>query len=266
MSDQNPTPPGDDPIFGEQPPASNDPVLGGGSTPPPPPPPMPPAPPAGPGAGDTVSSAFSWAVAKFQENIGIWIGLAAVVFALNAAQTIISRVISNNSGNSAGGVFTGLGITLVLGVVFGVLAWLASIGVYRAALRRSQGTQPSFDMLTTGENLLPYVVVAIVYGIATVVGLALCILPGIAVIFLFLFAPFFALDKGQSVGEAFGNSYRLVTKNFGAVILVAIVNILASILGSLPFTFGLLTLVTLPFSALFTVHAYRTLQNEPVAP
>lgn len=267
MSDQNPTPPGDDPIFGEQPAASNDPVLGGGSTPPPPPPPpMPPAPPAGPGAGDTVSSAFSWAVAKFQENIGVWVGLAAVVFALNAAQTIISRVINNNSGNSAGGVFAGLGITLVLGVVFGVLAWLASIGVYRAALRRSQGTQPSFDMLTTGENLLPYVVVAIVYGIATVVGLALCILPGIVVIFLFLFAPFFALDKGQGVGEAFGNSYRLVTQNFGAVVLVAIVNILASILGSLPFTFGLLTLVTLPFSALFTVHAYRTLQNEPVAP
>lgn len=264
MSDQNPTPPGDDPIFGEQP--STDPVLGGASTPPPPPPPppaAPPAPPAGRGAGDTVGSAFSWAVQKFQQNIGIWIGLAAVVFALYAIQAIIGRVLANNTPSTTTGLFANIGVSLVLAVIFGALAWIASIGVYRAALRRTQGVEPSMQMLTTGENLGSYIVVALVYGIAVFVGLVLCFLPGLVVIFLFMFAPLFALDKGQGVGEAFGNSYRLVTGNIGAVVLAALVNIIASFLGSL--IFGLLALVTLPFSALFTAYVYRTLQNEEVS-
>jgi uncharacterized membrane protein len=262
MSDQNP-PPGDDPIFGEQP--ANDPVLGGPSTPPPPPPPPagPPAPPAGPGAGDTVSSAFTWAIQRFQQHLVVWISLAAAVFVLYAIQAIVGRVLSSNTPSTTTGLFANIGVSLVLAVVFGALAWLASVGVYRAALRRTQGVTPSFDMLTTGENLGPYIVVALVYGIAVFVGLVLCFLPGIVVIFLFMFAPLFALDKGQGVGEAFGNSYRLVTGNIGAVVLAALVNIVASFLGGI--LFGLLSLVTLPFSALFTAYVYRTLQNEEVS-
>ena len=41
----------------------------------------------------------------------------------------------------------------------------------------------------------------------------------------------------------------------------------ARLVGSVLVTlFGLLVLVTLPFSALFTAYVYRALQNEPVAP
>jgi uncharacterized membrane protein len=51
--------------------------------------------------------------------------------------------------------------------------------------------------------------------------------------------------------------------NLGPVVLAALVNIVASILGGL--FFGILTLVTLPFAALFTVHVYRQLNSEPIA-
>lgn len=265
MSDQNP-PPGDDPIFGEQP--ANDPVLGGPSTPPPPPA-MPPAQPGPPPAGGfSIGDAFSWAVSKFTENIGIWLALAGAVVVLNVVGSLVNRGIVNaaTSSTTTTSLFSGLGISFVIALIFGIAAALASIGVYRAALRRTQGVTPSFAMLTTGENLVPYIIVAIVYALASIAGLLLCILPGVIVILLFLFAPYFALDKGQGVGEAFGNSYRLVTGNFGSVILAIIVNVLASILGSSNILFGLLVLVTLPFSALFTAYVYRALQNEPVAP
>ena len=118
-------------------------------------------------------------------------------------------------------------------------------------------------MLTTGEHLGAYLVVAIVYGIATFAGLILCFIPGIIVIFLFQFAPLYALDKGQGVGEAFGNSYRAVTSNFVPVLLAALVNIVASFLGGI--LFGIFTLITLPFAALFTVHIYRQLNKEQIA-
>jgi uncharacterized membrane protein len=298
MSDQFPPegpptpPPGDDGVNLTPPPPPS------GATPPPPPPPPPPAPgavppppapgystpPVGGSSGVDVGNAFSWAMAKFQQHVGIWVGLAAVVFVLQAINQIISRVVANNAANScsqtavtinqdgsitgggvncATGIFANIGISLVLGVIFGALVWLASVGVYRAALKRSQGEAPDFSMLTSGEHLGAYIVVAILYGIAIFVGLILCIIPGLIVAFLFQFAPLYALDKGQGVGEAFGNSYRAVTSNWIPVIVAAIVNIVASFLGGI--LFGILSLVTLPFAALFTVHIYRQLNKEPVA-
>jgi uncharacterized membrane protein len=220
-----------------------------------------------------VGDAFSWALAKFQQHIGIWIGLAAVVFALRAVQGISNQILVRTADEAclrgenitacSTGLFANIGLQIVLAVVFGVLVWLASIGVYRAAIKRTQGTAPEFGMLTSGENLGAFVIVAIVYGVASFVGLILCFLPGLIIIFLFQFAPFYALDKGQGVGEAFGNSYRAVTKNFVPVLLAALVNIVAAVLGGL--LFGIFTLVTLPFAALFTVHIYRQLNNEPIA-
>jgi uncharacterized membrane protein len=256
-----------------------------GPTPPPPPPP-PPAPGAAPAGGSgqvDVGTAFSWAIAKFQQHAAVFVGLAAVVFVLRAVQQVITNVLINNANNSCvntsitqdangnvnisngctTGLFANLGITLVLSIVFAILIALATIGVYRAAIRRTQGVTPSFDQLTTGENLGAYIAVAIVYFLASFVGILLCILPGLVVIFLFQFSPFYALDKGQSVGQAFGNSYRAVTANFVPVLLAALVNIVASILSG--FIFGLLTLVLLPFASLFTAHVYRQLNHEPIA-
>jgi uncharacterized membrane protein len=245
----------------------------------------PPPPPAGAGgSGVDVGNAFSWAIAKLQQHLGILVGLAAVVFALRVIQEIIQRILINNatancdasritfnedgtitSGgvNCATGLFANLGITLVLSIIFGALVWLASVGVYRAALKRSNGETPSFSMLTSTENLGAYLIVAIVFGIASIAGLVLCFIPGIIVIFLFQFAPLYALDKGQGIGEAFGNSYRAVTQNFVPVLLAALVNIVASFLGGI--LFGIFTLVTLPFAALFTVHIYRQLNKEQIA-
>ena len=265
-----------------QPPPSPGPPM----PPPPGPPPAPlPAPPPPPGSVNTsqvdVGAAFSWAISKFGQHAAIFIGLAAVVFAIRLIEAILSRVIFNALNNcdnpnvivgSNGAISiqnctvsfgTSILVNVLLGIAFGVLVFLATVGVYRAALKTSLGESPSFQNLTSGENLGAYVVVAIVFGIASIAGLALCILPGLVVIFLFQFAPFYALDKGQGVGDAFGNSYRAVTANFLPVLLAAVINIVATILGGL--LFGILTLVLLPFAALFTVHIYRQLNKEPVA-
>jgi uncharacterized membrane protein len=288
MSFENPPTPPEEPIVpsGDATPPPPPPAPPVGSTPPPPPPP-PPAPGYAAAAGGSgsvdIGTAFSWALAKFQQHAVTFIGLAAVVFVLHAIQSIITNVLVSNANSNcsstqitqdangnvninngcATGLFANLGITLVLSIVFSILIALATIGVYRAAIRRTQGVTPSFDQLTTGENLGAYIAVAIVYFLASAVGILFCILPGLIVIFLFQFSPFYALDKGQGVGEAFGNSYRAVTANFVPVLLAALVNIVASILSG--FIFGLLSLVVLPFASLFTAHVYRQLNHEPIA-
>jgi uncharacterized membrane protein len=236
--------------------------------------------PAAGGSNVDVGVAFSWALKKFQQYALVLVGLAAVVFVIRLIQTLFTNWMVNRSVENCGTIVVTDNGTITSGacgrrtarrswppsssaILFGILAWLATIGLYRAGLKTSLGEVPGFHNLTSSENLGKYVVVAIVYGLLSAVGLVLCILPGIIVIFLFQFSPFYALDKGQGVGEAFGNSYRVVTKNLLPVIITAIVNIVAAFVGSL--FFGILTLVALPFAILFTVHVYRQLNQEPVA-
>ena len=255
----------------------------GAPTPPPPPPPAP-----APGMGDLplsnnvdVGVAVSWAFKKFGQYAAILIGLAAVVFVIRLIQVLITNALTNslvgNCNNTVitdnGAIVTGgscvasltttITAGIIAGIIFGALAWIATIGIYRAALRTSDGEAPAFSDLTTGKNLGKYIIVAIVFGILAAVGLVLCIIPGLIVIFFLQFAPLYALDKGQGIGDAFRSSINAVKSAPVPVLLTMIVNAVASFVGGI--LFGILILVALPFAALFTVHVYRQLNREPIA-
>ena len=269
MSFDNPTPP-------EEPT-----VPSGDATPPPPPPGYGGMPSGKPGVD--IGAAFSWAIAKFQQHWQAFVALAAVVFVLKAISQVITNVLLNNAANNCSNttitqdgnnlnissgcttsVFATLGITAIVGIIFGILVFLAQIGVYRAALRTTKGETPSFADLTTGDNSMAYYITALMLGIAFWAGFFVCLfIGGVVVLFLFMLAPVYSLDKGQGVGEAFGNSYRTITANFGTMILTVLVVFVSLALGGI--FFGLLYLVTLPFSSLFLAHVYRQLNAEAIA-
>ena len=117
-------------------------------------------------------------------------------------------------------------------------------------------------MFTT-QYLGRYILYMIVFAILGVLGLILCILPGLLVFFFLQLGPYYILDKGYSVGDAVKASYSAVSKNIGPALIMTIINVLVQILGGL--FFGLLTLVTLPFACLFTAHMYRQFNREPIA-
>jgi uncharacterized membrane protein len=236
---------------------------------------MPPPPPPGPGSAPDVGKALSWAVDTFKANAAAFVGLAAVVTVIQLIQRLGSATISNlfyncdtvttldqiNSCTATLGI--GLIISIFLSVFFGLIAFIAQIGVTRAAIRSTEGVTPSFAQMLTGENLVKYILFMIVYGILFFVGLALCILPGVAVLFLLQLGPYYVLDKGYGIVEAIKASFEAVTKNFVPALIMTVVNALVSILGGI--SFGLLTLITLPFACLFTAHMYRQFNKEPIA-
>lgn len=273
MTEQPPNDPGD--VTPPPPPPVGPPT-------PPPPPPPPPAESPIPGAANVdVGVAVSWAFEKFKQYAPILIGLAAAVFVIRLIQQLLANTFTNmfagdcnptvvtdggtviTTTGCATGVVAGLTAAIVSAIIFGILAWIATIGIYRAALRTSDGEVPAFSDLTTGKNLGKYLIVAIIFGLLAFVGLALCIVPGLLVIFFLQFAPLYALDKGQGVGQAFSSSLNAVKQAPVPVLLTMVVNAIATLLGG--FAFGILTLVTLPFAALFTVHVYRQLNKEPIA-
>jgi uncharacterized membrane protein len=221
-----------------------------------------------------VGAAISWAFDTFRRNPLPYIALAAVVAVIQVVQQIGSQSLTNalvacqdpQSPGQQNACDAALGISAIGGfivtLVFLVLAFFATIGVYRAALANSQGREPEFTMIFSTENLGRYVLFSLAYAGLTIVGVILCIIPGLIVAFLLQLGPVFVLDRGYRPVAAIKASYRVITKNLGPAFVMVLFAVLVSLLGST--FYGILTLLTLPFTTLFVVHMYRQFNGEPV--
>ncbi len=201
-----------------------------------------------------VRKALSWAFDTFRNNAVPFLALAAVVMVTQFVAQVSQRVFDNAGVGSI--------VLLVLTFAFLLLSAFAAIGVDRAALRTTQGHEPSFaDMLTT-QNLGRYVLFMLAYIGLTILGLILCVIPAFFVIFFLQLGPFFVLDRSVGVRIAIKSSFDAIRMNIGPAALMTILNVIVSLSGSL--FFGVLTLITLPFTALFTAHMYRQFNHESV--
>jgi uncharacterized membrane protein len=230
-------------------------------------------PPEGPSRAD-VGAAISWAFDRFKSNAAAFVGLAAVVTVIYVLQNVGTNPLQNilvdcsnpETPGQLNACTAALGLSAIAAIVislfFALLAFVAQIGVQRAAIRSTQGVAPTFAEMFTTQYLGRYILYMIVFAIFGVLGLILCILPGLLVFFFLQLGPYYILDKGLSVGDAFKASYTAVSKNIGPALIMTIINVLVQILGGL--FFGLLTLVTLPFACLFTAHMYRQFNREPI--
>jgi len=237
--------------------------------------PPPPQLPIPSGSSPSVGAGISWAFDRFKANAAAFIGLAAVVTVIQFVQQIGARPLENilvdcSNPQTAGQVNActaaiGLSaiVAIVISIAFGLLAFIAQIGVQRAAIRNTQGLPPTFAEMFTTQYLGRYILFSICYGLLAVVGLVLCILPGIAVLFLLQLGPYYVLDKGYGVRDAMKASFNAVTKNFGPAILMTLLTLVVLLLGGV--FYGILTLVTLPFACLFTANMYRQFNHETIS-
>jgi uncharacterized membrane protein len=235
---------------------------------------MPPPPPEGGAPRIDVGAAISWGFDRFKANAAAFVGLAAVVTVIQLVQQVGTRPLQNivvdcsnpDSPGQLNACTAAVGLSaiaaIVIALVFSLLAFIAQIGVQRAAIRSTQGVAPTFSEMFTTQYLGRYILFVIVFAILVVVGLALCILPGLVVLFLLQLGPYYILDKGMGVRDAVKASVNAVTKNVGPALIMTVINALVTILGGL--FFGILTLVTLPFACLFTAHMYRQFNREPI--
>ena len=276
------TPPPPPPAGGYPPPPPPPPPAGGYPPPPPPPPPgggyqayQP-----GYGAGATapgqvdIGSAFNWTFSALQKNIAQFLLLALPVVVLGLIQHFVQNALLSSLESCSTTVFgtqdctTSIGTTIlasiITGLIFGILIYLAQVGVYRAALKRTQGVAPDFAHLTSTENLGAYFITSIAVGITVLVGIALCFIPGLIASFFLGFAPFAALDKGVGVGQAFSTSIDIAKRNVVPVLITAVAVVVFSFISGL--SFGILYIITLPIQALLLANVYRQAIGEPVAP
>lgn len=230
--------------------------------------------PAGRAGTADIGSAFSWSFAKIGQHIVPFLMLSGVIFVVNLIGQLVTNSLAESTGNAftvdangnlvnSGNFWSGLAGTIVLGIIFGIIVAILRIGIYRAALKVTRGGTPAITDLTSTENLVPFIITAIVTGLAIVVGTILCILPGIVAAFFFAIAPLYSLDRGDGVGSAISNSASAATKNVVPFLVLMVVGWFIGFLDG--FLFGVPGLVLYPILALLSAHVYRQINGEPIA-
>jgi len=221
-----------------------------------------------------VRDAAAWALSTFRRNLLAFIALAAIVAAVQFLQQVsvqpLTDVVNECADPQTPGqqaacanalatqVFTSGTLTLV----FAVLTIVVTVGVLRAAIRATLGQEPGFDALLDGHNLGRYLLFQLAYALLVGFGFLLFVLPGLLAIFFFQLGPYFVLDRGMRVGQAFAMSTGVIRRNLPAAFVMTLANSLVLILGGV--FFGLFTLFLLPFASLFTAYLYRQFNDETV--
>lgn len=221
-----------------------------------------------------VRAAATWAIATFRRNLLAFVALAAIVTAVQFLQQMSVRPLTNvvnecadpqSPGQQAActnALATQVLTSGTLTLIFAVLTIVVTVGVVRAAIRATLGQEPGFDALLDGHNLGKYLLFQLVYALLAGFGFLLFVLPGLLVIFFFQLGPYYVLDRGMRVGQAFAASAQAIRRNLPAAFMMTLLNALVLLLGSV--FFGLLTLLTLPIASLFTAHLYRQFNDESV--
>jgi uncharacterized membrane protein len=131
-------------------------------------------------------------------------------------------------------------------------------GMFHMALKQLRGQKLEVGDLFWGfSHWMDTALLGIVVGFIIMVGMILCIVPGIIFMAWYMFAFPLLVDRGLSWGDAMTESKKLTTQNLMDFIIFGIVAGFISSVGSYACYIGIL--VTLPLYYLMISVAYRDL-------
>jgi len=214
-----------------------------------------PPPPAGPAGAGGYSAGTAWKYGwdKFIANVGQVLIAVLVLFAVNVVLSILGRLVSDS---------------LIVIWVFSLASWVISMiigaGIVRFALDITEGKQLNPATLLTPHKLGEVIVASLLIGVLTFVGLILCVLPGLAVMYFTAFTLYFLMDRPElGAIDAIKASFDFTKNNAGSVIIWFLLSIATWFVGALLCGIGLI--VAIPVVLIGTAYTYKTLNGQPVA-
>lgn len=190
--------------------------------------------------------------------------VAAFVVFLIVFVPLVATAAADPNGTSdlSLAIFTGTGIIgFIALLVLAVYAVVWQLNCWRNALRVVRG-----DTITLGDffklNGLGWPIIAELVVLAICyIGLFLFVVPGIILAFILVFVvPAMFILQDASISTAFSLSWKIVSTQFGATILLFLVTILLSFVGSIVVV-GVL--VTTPLMHLLVTHALQRAVGGP---
>lgn len=208
--------------------------------------------------------AKAWEALK--PHLGIMIGLTVVIAVVGGVLGVILGFVMGGSADQMalmqGGFSAGLmGKLMAKRMVSNLLVTLVTtplvIGLMIAARDVVRGRAPSFAAIGEGfKHLVPVIIYSLITGIATMLGLLLCVLPGIflAVCFNRGLGTYLIIDQGMSFSDAMSAAFKITLKNWFGFFVFFLLLILVNIAGAIACLVGLLVTIPLSVSALAVMY------------
>ena len=237
--------------------------------------------PAAPGTL-SVGDAITYGWNKFQANVGQLLVAAIIGFVIMGVLSAIGYfgLFAGAIGGSAiecrfdaagnyvcdGGGTGFLGFLIGFAVFYGLMLfgqYVFQLLMFRAGLLVTAGRSPELNDLIATDNLAPFLLASLIMTVGVAIGLMLCIIPGLLLMFFGYFFGFYVLDKGASPIDAIKGSIDLVKNNIGTVLVFIIAAFAINAVGAMLCYVGLL--VTVPLTSIAAAYVYRTMDGQPVA-
>lgn len=153
-------------------------------------------------------------------------------------------------------------ITMTIGYTLAlVVAFIISKGLIEAVLVICDGQEPDLGRVFNFENIGPYVLTALLFGVVVMVGSILCIIPGIIANVALQFWPYAVVDEDKGPVDALKASWELVSTRTGEVLIFLLGMWALNLVGALLCGLGLI--VTIPITMIATGYAWRVLRGRP---
>ncbi len=249
-------------------------TIPGGGTPPPGPPPTGYGPGQPPGSGglppgalpswsaaDAVSYAFSWVTSDFAA-VALPLAVGALCMALPSLLTrALQGALQGLLGEGAATIVMVLFAPLQFAVGVCTQAFLLG-GVTRFALTIARGRRPDFQMIFSGGDTFPQLLLAqAVFTLGVTVGSVMCLLPGLILWSLCQLYPMLVVDRGLRGIDALKESYRLTQSHLPLLLGLALFQFGIGLLGLAACCVGAF-LFAAPVWALSSTYAYLKLTGE----
>jgi uncharacterized membrane protein len=225
-----------------------------------------------------VGDAFGYGWKKFTENVGpiliamlVFFLIGAVIYGLQyLVQSVTApetTVVSGENGfvvRQSGSGLLGVLVSFAFSVIGFLWNYLVQAAVARGGLAVTEGRPIVLGELLSLNKLGRIILAGIILGLLSFVGLLLCILPGLIVIFFGSYFVYFILDQDAGAWDSIKASFTFVKDNLGSLLLLFILSVIAIFVGALLCGIGLL--VAYPVVFIAHAYAYKVLRGQPVAP
>jgi uncharacterized membrane protein len=198
----------------------------------------------------STEEALQFGSSTFSKRPWLFIGFTCVIFLISLAGSFISSFFSAQTIPSQTlSLIIGLGVSMYCGLVQ-TQFYLRCHNALDTVVMRSAFTT---------KKILLFASTYLLTMVAVMIGFVLLIIPGIVFAARSLFAPYIVLEKDCTPIEAIKESFRITKGMTLKMIFFVFILFVINVVGLFALCVGLL--VTIPISALATVHVYRKLSE-----
>ena len=208
-------------------------------------------------AAASFDSIFSYAWNCWKDNLGLMVAMIATAFAISFVIGIVIYFVET--------AMVGMNIhesmiyltSFTMNIASNIVSVFLQLGQIKICLKLARRQQTDLgDLFTCGDKLLPAFVAGMIFGLMTVIGFILLIIPGIFVILLFWSYVYLIADNRAGISDSLSLGLEIGKLNLGASFMMFLIAFLLVIAGILMCLVGLLFTVGLA-SMIFAVGYLR---------